>query len=355
MTLQITSAGSTSAGAAVQRASIRNAHGIAVSILSFGGIIASLDAPDRDGRLANIVLGYADLAGYETHNGTTHFGALIGRYANRIAHGRFSLDGADYRLPLNNGPNSLHGGPDGFGRRVWMMTPQEATQGGDGVRLSLSSPDGEAGYPGRLDAEVTYRLTDADELEIDYVARCDAPTVVNLTNHSYFNLAGEAGGCIEGHVVQIEADHFTPVDASLIPTGRLAPVAGTPLDFRTPTAIGDRLRVGHEQMALGRGYDHNWALRGEPGSLRRAVTVHDPVSGRALTCLTTQPGLQFYSGNFLDGTLAGTSGTLYRQGDGLCLETQHFPDSPNQPDFPSTVLRPGQTYRERTVFRLHSL
>ena len=349
MTLQITSAGTTSTGAAVQRASICNTHGLAVSILSFGGIIASLDAPDRNGRLANIVLGYPDLGGYETHNGTTHFGALIGRFANRIAHGRFSLDGAEYRLPLNNGPNSLHGGPDGFGRKVWAMAPD----GENGVRLSLSSPDGEAGYPGRLDAEVTYRLTDTDELEIDYLATCDAPTIVNLTNHSYFNLAGEASGSIERHVAQIEADHFTPVDASLIPTGRLAPVDGTPLDFRTPTAIGDRLRIAHEQMTLGRGYDHNWVLRGQPGVVRRAATVHDPVSGRALTCSTTQPGLQFYSGNFLDGTLAGTSETLYRQGDGLCLETQHFPDSPNQPDFPSTVLRPGETYRERTVFRLH--
>ena len=349
MTLQINSAGTTSAGVAVQRASIRNAHGIAVSILSFGGIIASLEVPDREGRLANIVLGYPDLAGYETHNGTTHFGALIGRYANRIAHGRFSLDGREHRLPLNNGPNSLHGGPDGFGRKPWTMTQN----GEDGVRLSLSSADGEAGYPGRLDAEVTYRLTDADELEIDYVATCGAPTIVNLTNHSYFNLAGEASGSIERHVVQIEADRFTPVDASLIPTGRLAPVEGTPLDFRQPTAIGDRLRVGHEQMMLGRGYDHNWVLRGQPGTLRRAATVHDPASGRALTCLTTQPGLQFYSGNFLDGTLPGTAGTLYRQGDGLCLETQHFPDSPNQPDFPSTVLRPGETYRERTVFWLH--
>nr|WP_321986052.1 aldose epimerase family protein [uncultured Lichenicoccus sp.] len=349
MTLTITSAPATSAAKAVQQARLSNANGIAVRILGFGGIIASLEAPDRNGRLANIVLGYPDLAGYEAHNGTTHFGALIGRYANRIANGRFSLDGTDYRLPVNDAPNSLHGGPDGFGRKVWTLKPE----GEDAVRLSLSSPDGEAGYPGKLDAAVTYRLTDADELEIDYVATCDVPTVVNLTNHSYFNLAGEASGSIEGHVVQIEADQFTAVDASLIPTGRLVPVDGTPLDFRVPTQIGDRLRVAHEQMALARGYDHNWVLRGQPGTLRRAVTVHDPASGRALTCLTTQPGLQFYSGNFLDGTLAGTSGTLYRQADGFCLETQHFPDSPNQPDFPSTVLRPSQTYRERTIFRLH--
>ena len=246
MTLLIGHAGTLSSGATIDRATLRNAHGISVEILGFGGIIASLQAPDREGRLANIVLGYPDLAQYEAHNGTTHFGALIGRYANRIAHGRFTLEGRDYQLPLNNGPNSLHGGPDGFGRRAWTMVPD----GEDGVRLSLASADGEAGYPGQLEATVTYRLTDADELEIDYTAQCDAPTIVNLTNHSYFNLAGEASGSIEDHVVQIEADHFTPVDATLIPTGELAPVDGTPLDFRTATRIGARAgREDHASLA----------------------------------------------------------------------------------------------------------
>ncbi len=349
MTLQIGGAGTLASGEAVQRATLVNAHGVSVGILSFGGIIEHLLAPDRDGRLANIVLGYADLAGYEAYNGNTHFGALIGRYANRIAHGRFTLDGAEYRLPVNDGPNSLHGGPEGFGRRLWTM----AGVGEDAVRLTLSSPDGEAGYPGKLEIEVVYRLTDDNELVIEYAASCDAATVLNLTNHSYFNLAGEAAGSIEDHVIQIEADRYTPVDDSLIPTGDLAPVEGTPLDFRSPTRIGERVRNGHEQIALGRGYDHNWVLNGDAGILRRAATVHDPRSGRALTCLTTQPGLQFYSGNFLDGTRTGTSGTLYRQADGLCLETQHFPDSPNQPAFPSTVLRPGETYRQSTVYRLH--
>ncbi len=341
--------GTLSTGERVLRATL-TAGGVSVSIISYGGIITRIEAPDRQGRTDNVVLGFADLAAYEAHNGNHHFGALIGRFANRIARGRFTLDGHGHQLPVNDAPNSLHGGPAGFGRRVWTLTPQ----GDDAVVLSLDSADGEAGYPGALRVEVTYRLDEDGTLSLDYRAVTDRPTILNLTNHSYFNLAGNGSGSVARQVVRIEADRYTPIDEDMIPTGEIASLDGTPLDFREPTEIGARLRDPHPQLALARGYDHNWVLRGG-GELAEAVQVHDPVSGRALTCLTTEPGVQFYTGNFLDGTRRGSAGTLYRQGDGFTLETQHFPDSPNQPGFPSTVLRPDQTYRQSTAFRFHTL
>ena len=350
-TLRTEAYGTLSTGERVLCATLTAACGVSVSVISYGGIITRIEAPDRDGRVGNVVLGFADLAAYEAHNGNHHFGALIGRYANRIAEGRFTLAGCLHQLPINDGPNTLHGGPAGFGRRPWTLTPQ----GDDAVLLSLHSADGEAGYPGALRVDVTYRLDDDGTLRIEYSAVTDRATIVNLTNHSYFNLAGNGGGSVERQVLRIEADHYTPIDGNLIPTGEIASLDGTPLDFRIPTAIGARLRDPHPQLALARGYDHNWVLRGGSGALAEAAQVHDPVSGRALTCLTTHPGVQFYTGNFLDGTRRGSAGTLYRQGDGFTLETQHFPDSPNQPGFPSTVLRAGETYRHSTAFRFHTL
>jgi aldose 1-epimerase len=351
-TLRITDYGTLSTGERITQAILTAGNGLTVGVISFGGIITHIETPDRDGRMANVALGFADLPSYEAYNGYCHFGAVIGRFANRIAQGRFTLDGRTHQLPINNGPNALHGGPNGFGRRVWTLAPQ----GDDAVTLSLVSPDGEAGFPGTLQLRVTYRLSDDGALRIDYEASTDAPTIINLTNHSYFNLAGNGSGSIEGHVARIEADHFTPVDENLIPTGAIASVDGTPLDFRSATSIGARLREAHPQVTLARGYDHNWVIRpGAPGELAEAACVHDPASGRAVTCLTTHPGLQFYTGNFLDGTKCGSAGTLYRQTDGFTLETQHFPDSPNQPAFPSTVLRPGQTYRHSTEFRFHTV
>ena len=355
MTLQIGDAGTLTSGETVQRATLVNAHGLSVGILSFGGIVEHLLAPDRDGRLANIVLGYADLAGYEAHNGNTHFGALIGRYANRIAHGRFTLDGTEHRLPVNDGPNSLHGGPDGFGRRLWSM----AGLGEDAVRLTLGSPDGEAGYPGNLDIEVVYRLTDDNELIIEYGASCDAATVLNLTNHSYFNLAGEASGSIEDHVVQIEADHFTPVDASLIPTGQArAQVDGHAAGFSHPDrgsatacAIAPRADGARSRLRPQLGT----ARPGRAYPAPRAATVHDPGLWPGVDLLSPRsPACSSTAATFSTARSTGTSGHALPAGrTGCAWRLSTFPDSPNQPDFPSTVLRPGGTYRERTVFSLH--
>ena len=320
-----------------------------VRILTYGGIVQQLDAPDRHGHRANVVLGFPDLDDYVAKNNPgPYFGALIGRYANRIAKGTFTLDGTTYHLPINNDPNSLHGGTKGFDTKVWTATPGRT---GDGVslRLDLTSPDGDMGYPGTLTASVTYTLV-RNELRVDYRATTDKATIVNLTNHSYWNLAGEGTGSIYGDRLQLNASHYTPVDSTLIPTGQIAPVAGTPMDFRKPTEIGARIRDDFQQLAYGQGYDHNWVVDGS--GFRTAARVIEPGSGRVLTIATDQPGIQFYSGNFLDGTLYGTSGHSYRQGDGLALETQHFPDAPNHPNFASTVLRPGQTYRTATTFTL---
>jgi aldose 1-epimerase len=324
-----------------------------VTIMTYGGIVQAIRVPDRDGNVANVALGFADLDAYVA--GNPYFGTITGRYANRIARGTFVLDGERYRLALNNGENHLHGGLVGFDKVVWDAEALPDGADGPALRLTYTSPDGEEGYPGTLDVAVTYTLTDDNELRVDYLATTDAPTVVNLTNHSYFNLEGEGTGTIYDHELMLNASAYTPVDATLIPTGEIAPVAGTPFDFTEATAIGERIRDGgNEQIVIGRGYDHNWVLdRADPedGELVLAARLSEPDSGRVLEIETTEPGIQFYSGNFLDGTLIGTSGRAYRQGDGLALETQHYPDSPNQPDFPSTELRPGEEYRSTTVYR----
>ncbi|UCM87685.1 aldose epimerase family protein [Streptomyces marincola] len=317
--------------------------GLRVAVLSLGGIVQSLDVPDRAGRRANVSLGFDRLAPYAD---APYFGALIGRYGNRVAGGRFTLEGREHRLPLNDGGNSLHGGGDGFDRQVWRVAPA----GPAALTLRHTSPAGHAGYPGTLEVRVDYSLTDEGEFRIDYLATTDAPTVVNLTSHIYFNLAGEGSGDIQDHRLSVAAGRYTPVGDTLIPTGELAPVDGTPFDFRKEKAVGDDLRAGHPQLLRAQGYDHNLVLdKGTTAGPERVASLHDPASGRRMTVSTTEPGVQFYSGNFLDGTLVGTSGRAYRQGDGLCLETQAFPDSPNQPHFPSTVLRPGETYRSTTV------
>jgi aldose 1-epimerase len=339
-------------GLLVDRFTLANRHGLRVEVITYGGIIRAIWAPDRDGQLANVTLGFADLTGYLDHN-DPYFGCIAGRYANRISNGRFTLDGETYQLPTNDGANHLHGGVCGFDKRIW-DTEEIREDGAAGVRLTRVSPDGEECYPGTLSAAVTYLLDDDNRLRIDYRAESDRPTIVNLTNHTYWNLGGEGTGSVEDHVLRLAASRYTPVDSSLTPTGELAPVRDTPFDFTTPTAIGARIREGHPQLLIGRGYDHNVVLDRTPGdiALIEAATLRHPDSGRALTIWTTEPGIQFYSGGYLDGTLVGASGRTYRQGDGVALETQHFPDSPNQPTFPSTLLRPGEIYTSTTVFAL---
>src|SRR5262245_44903045 len=337
-------------GEIVEAYTLRNTHGVAVRAITYGGIITSLKVPDRRGAVADIVLGFDALDGYLTE--PPFFGAIIGRYGNRIGKGRFSLDGTEYSLATNNGPNHLHGGPKGFDKRNWTATPLD---GKTGVAFTRTSADGEEGYPGTLNVRVTYELTDTNELIVDYHATTDKATPVNLTQHSYFNLAGEGAGDILGHQLTINADRYTPVDDTLIPTGEVAPVEGTPFDFRQPTAIGARINAEHPQLKNGQGYDHNWVLNrpgdtGGAGTLVLAARAADPASGRWMEVRTTEPGIQFYAGNFLDGKITGKSGRAYGRRSGFCLDTQHFPDSPNKPNFPSTILRPGQEYRSRTVF-----
>ncbi|MFI0034417.1 aldose epimerase family protein [Streptomyces mutabilis] len=333
-------------GTKVYRWSLENG-GTRMKVLSYGGVVQSLEVPDRRGRYANVSLGFDNLDDYVARS--PHFGALIGRYGNRIAKGRFTLDGKEYQLSVNDGENSLHGGALGFDYRVWDVEP--FTEGSDvGLVLHYTSVDGEMGYPGTLKAKVTYTLTRRGGWRIDYEATTDKATVVNLTSHVYWNLAGEGSGTIEDHELSIAASRYTPTDAGLIPTGELAKVSGTPFDFRRAKPIGRDIRDAHPQLVTAKGFDHNWVLdKGITERPEHIATLRDGASGRTLRIATDQPGLQFYSGNFLDGTLTGTGGSLYRQGDALCLETQHFPDSPNQPSFPSTVLRPGQTYRTTTV------
>ncbi|MFD4259866.1 aldose epimerase family protein [Streptomyces sp. NPDC058534] len=333
-------------GTKVYRWSLENG-GTRMKVLSYGGAVQSLEIPDRRGRHANVSLGFDNLDDYVARS--PHFGALIGRYGNRIAKGRFTLDGRRYQLSVNDGENSLHGGALGFDHRVWDVEP--FTDGPDvGLVLHYISVDGEMGYPGTLRARVTYTLTRRGDWRIDYAATTDKATVVNLTSHVYWNLAGEGSGTIEDHELSIAASRYTPTDAGLIPTGERARVSGTPFDFRRGKPVGRDIRDDHPQLVTAKGFDHNWVLdKGVTDRPEHVATLRDPASGRTLRIATDQPGLQFYSGNFLDGTLTGTGGALYRQGDALCLETQHFPDSPNQPSFPSTVLRPGQTYRTSTV------
>lgn len=340
--------GKTADGVTVEEYTLTNANGMEVKAITFGGIITSLKVPDRTGTLANIVLGFEKLADYETRS--PYFGALIGRYGNRIAKAKFTLAGKEYQLAVNDGINTLHGGAKGFDKKVWAAS--EVQNGSDvGLELSYTSPDGEEGYPGNLATKVTYTLTADNKLRIDYHATTDQTTVVNLTNHTYFNLAGNGAGTIANHIAQINADRYTPVDANLIPTGELAPVEGTPFDFRAPRLVNAGLRSGHPQVVSGRGYDHDFVInRTSANDLEFAARIYDPSSGRKVEVWTTEPSMQFYTGNFLDGTLVGSSGGLYRQGDGFCLETQHYPDSPNQPAFPSTELKPGDTYQTTTVY-----
>jgi aldose 1-epimerase len=331
-------------GTPIELFTLTNRQGIEARAMTYGGIILSLRVPDRQGRLEDIVLGHDAAAPYARNN-SPYFGAIVGRYGNRIAKGLFALDGTAYKLATNNGPNHLHGGVKGFDKVTWHGEPLD-----DGVALTYTSADGEEGYPGALKARVTYRLTDRNELVVDYQATTDKPTIVNLTQHTYFNLAGQGRRDILDHELEIDADRYTPVDATLIPSGELAPVEGTPFDFRRSTRIGARIDDKDQQLVNGLGYDHNFVLnRGGDDGLQHAVRVVEPSTGRTLDIATTEPGLQFYSGNFLDGTITGKQDRVYQRRYGFCLETQHFPDSPNHSQFPSTILRPNQTYRSRTV------
>jgi aldose 1-epimerase len=340
-------------GKAIEEYTLTNRHGIELHAITYGGIIRSLKVPDRTGALADVVLGFDTAKGYLSDPPPPYFGAIIGRYGNRIAKGRFTLDGHAYTLAKNDGPNSLHGGDRGFDKRVWDAEGRQTPEG-PSVVFSRTSPDGEEGYPGNLQVRVTYTLTDNDELVVQYHATTDKATPINLTQHSYFNLSGEGSGDILSHALVINADRYIPVDDTLIPTGQLAPVEGTPFDFRKATAIGARIGADDPQIKKGPGYDHNWVLNrpaGSAGQLVLAARLTDPQSGRTMEIRTTEPGLQFYSGNFLDGTITGKGGHVYGKRSALCLETQHFPDSPNHANFPSTILRPSQTYESRTVFR----
>jgi aldose 1-epimerase len=332
---------------AISLISLRNQNGMEVRVMTYGGIIVSLRTPDRRGHVDDIVLGHDDAAGYFSNS--PYFGVIVGRYGNRIAKAAFALDGRTYTLAANNGANHLHGGRKGWDQAVWDADPFQDTRG-VGVVLTHKSPDGDEGYPGAVTAKVTYTLTDTNQLTVDYLATTDKPTVINLTQHSYFNLTGGTAPDILGHELMVNADRYTPVDDGLIPTGELAPVQGTPFDFRTSTKIGARIEQDDPQLKRGKGYDHNWVLNRQGDGLSLAARVLEPTSGRTLEISTTEPGLQVYSGNFLDGTIAGKGGVKYGHRAGFCLETQHFPDSPNQPTFPSTVLRPGQQYRSKTVF-----
>jgi aldose 1-epimerase len=342
--------GKTSDGKTAEAYMLKNKNGVEVTVSDFGATLVSFKAPDRNGQLADIVLGYKSAAEYE--GGKSFFGGTIGRYGNRIANGRFTLDGKTYHVSQNDGPNSLHGGITGFNKRYW--NAKDVSSGSvQSVEFTYLSPDGEEGYPGNLKVKVVYSLNNRNELKISYTAATDKDTVVNLTNHSYFNLAGEGSGDILGHVLMLKADRFTPVDSTLIPTGELKPVQGTPFDFNTPTSIGARINQDDQQLKFGKGYDHNWALTaGKQPKPQLAAEVLEPKSGRVLQVLTTEPGVQFYSGNFLDGTVVGISGKPYGHRSGFCLETQHFPDSPNHANFPSTVLKPGQRYYTETIYKV---
>jgi aldose 1-epimerase len=354
-TLSTAPFGTTADGKPVSLTTMTSGHGVTVKFISYGGIITQIMTPDRHGHPADIVLGFPTLHDYETKSaeGGLYFGALIGRYANRIAKGRFSLDGHDYTLATNNGPNALHGGIKGFDKQVWDVQPGATSGRSVDATLSLTSPDGDQGYPGTLKVTVTYSLSDDNAFTVRYKATTDKDTVVNLTNHSYFNLAGagSANGVFQ-QVLMVNADQYTPTDRTSIPLGRNAEVQSTPFDFRTATTIGARLRSDNEQLIYAQGYDHNWVLNkdGDPAVPQLAARAYDPASGRTLECLTTEPGVQIYTANFLTGVYAGIGG-VYRQTDAFTLETQHFPNSPNEPNFPATELKPSQTFDSTTIFR----
>lgn len=333
-------------GTAIDIFTLKNAKGMEAAIMNYGGVVVSLKAPDRTGKFADIVNGFDNLEGYLTTQ--PYFGALIGRYGNRIGKARFKLNGTEYKLAANNGANALHGGLKGFDKVVW--TARELPER-SALELTYVSKDGEEGYPGTLTATVTYTVTDDNELRIEYAATTDKDTVANLTNHTYFNLKGQGEGDILDHHLMIDADKFTPVDAGLIPTGELKPVDGTPFDFRKATAIGARINAPDPQIKAGGGYDHNYVLNGSMGTLRKIVEVHEATTGRMMEVSTTEPGVQFYTGNFLDGTIKGKGGKIYAKRSAFCLETQHFPDSPNKPSFPTTVLKPGERYQSTTVYK----
>lgn len=339
--------GTTHAGQDVSLFTLRNKNGLTAQVSEFGAVLVAVRTPDRQGRFEDIVLGHHTLEGYLDRSTAQYFGATIGRFGNRIAGGQFELEGQIYTLQQNNGPNALHGGTEGFDQVHWSGAGFVNDQG-VGVKLSYLSPDGEEGYPGNLQVTVTYTLTDLDELHIEYQASTDQTTIVNLTNHSFFNLSGNARQDILGHELSIYADAFTPTDTDLIPTGELLSVEGTALDFRTPHSIGSRIHSEDVHLRTAGGYDHNFVLRNR--GLRHAATLFEPVSGRVLETFTTEPGMQLYSGNFLDGSVTGKNGRRYEKHLGVCLETQHFPDSPNQPDFPSTVLHTGQTFNSKTIY-----
>ncbi len=328
-----------------------NGNGMRADISEYGAIVRNLDVPDRNGKIDDVTLGYASVAEYLEK--TPYFGAVVGRYGNRIAKGRFTLDGKEYKLATNNDQNHLHGGIKGFDKVIWKGEPS-MDENGVSLKLTYLSKDGEEGYPGNLNCTVVYTLTKTNELKISYEATTDKPTVLNLTNHSYWNLAGQGKGDILGHELTLNADKFTPIDETLITTGELRPVKGTPLDFTTPHKIGERVNASDEQLKFGKGYDHNFVLNKSGNELSLAARVYEPTSGRVMEVYTTEPGVQFYSGNFLDGSNIGKDGKVYKHRYGLCLETQHFPDSPNKQnnkDFPSVVLRPGQKFTSHTVYK----
>ncbi len=336
----------------IQVFNLENPNGLKMSVLNYGGKIVSLMVPDKNGVPGDIVLGYDSVKQYL--HGNAYFGAMIGRYGNRIAKGKFSLEGKDYQLPVNNGANSLHGGSKGFHNQFWQAEPFQ-NKGFDALELRYKSVDGEEGYPGTLDVKVIYTLTDQNELIIDCEATTDKPTIVNLTHHSFFNLAGEGNGDILNHELTLSASEFIPVDAGLIPMGGLKPVVGTPFDFLKPHQIGERINQEDEQIKFGKGYDHCWVLNKKSNELALAARVTEPSSGRAMEVWTTEPGIQFYSGNFLDGSDKGKGGKPYNFRSAFCLEAQHFPDSPNHANFPTTVLKPGEIYKQTTIYKFSTL
>lgn len=339
--------GTTPAGQPVELYRLTNTHGLVAEIMTYGATLLGLHMPDRNGHMADVIVGFDRLEPFTQSH--PYFGSLVGRFCNRIAEGRFELDGKTYQLHCNQGRHHLHGGPEGFHRKVWQASAQ-AGPNGSALTLSLHSPDGDEGFPGVLDVQVVYTLTDANELRLDYTATTDSATVLNLTNHAYVNLSG--GSNILGHELLLNASEYIPTDASAIPLGQLASVEGTPMDFRRATQIGARINQQHEQIVVGNGYDHCWVIDQQPTELALAAQLHDPESGRLLEVLTTQPGIQIYTGNYLDSSLVGKGRKSIGHRSAICLETQHFPDSPNQPGFPSTVLRAGESFRETTVFRL---